>query len=66
MTITDFLKQQNAHISFTDANRRLYWDDVTKEWVVLQFKYRGKSPKELARTPNEDTAVAMLLSPCSE
>ena len=64
MNITDFLKEQNAYITFADANRRLYWDEATSEWVVLQFNYSGKSPKELARTPDEQLAVAVLVSPC--
>lgn len=61
MTIPELLQTHNCYISFPEANRRLYWDEFSKEWVVIQFKPKAKHHKELERTTNEAVAVAALI-----
>jgi len=58
MTIIEFLKQENAKISYGD--KWLFYEDYFEEYVVMQRKYRTKENKILIRTNNEEKAIAVL------
>ena len=59
MKIIEALKKEN--IIITSGSRWLFWDDVIKEWVVLEREYHKKKNTTLISTENEEEAVNKLL-----
>lgn len=54
------LKNKSTRVSIGSGDRWLYWDETSKEWVVMEHRYRRKRSSELVRTESETLAVGVL------
>ena len=60
MDIINALMTENICISC--GRKHLYFDEITKEWIVMLHEYKARHSIEQCRTTDQNIAVSVLLN----
>ena len=61
MTIIEALKSDTNYLRLDASGKWLWWNTLTREWVVSSTPYRARKNKEHYRGDSEESAVQELL-----